>query len=320
MERQLRQMVRLVDDLLDLNRIKHNRLELRKEFTDLGAILELAVDSVRPMADAAGHILTVVLPPESIQLSADAVRLVQVFGNLLNNACKYSERGGRITIRMERVGDDAVITVADTGEGIPPDRLQAIFDMFMQVDAARERSQGGLGIGLTLVRRLVEMHGGVVEAQSAGPGQGSQFVVRLPIVVEHQPVAAPPVARLAIPKRRILVVDDNRDAAASLSLLLELDGHAIVTVHDGLAAYAAADAHRPEVALVDLGLPDMDGYEVCRRIREQSWGRGMILVALTGWGQEEDRSRTRAAGFDAHLVKPVDYADLLELLGSASIP
>jgi PAS domain S-box-containing protein len=319
MERQLRQMVRLVDDLLDLNRIKHNRLELRKEFTDLGAILEQAVDSVRPMADAAGHILTVVLPPESIQLSADAVRLVQVFGNLLNNACKYSERGGRITIRMERVGDDAVITVADTGEGIPPDRLQAIFDMFMQVDAARERSQGGLGIGLTLVRRLVEMHGGVVEAQSAGPGQGSQFVVRLPIVVEHQPVAAPPVARLAIPKRRILVVDDNRDAAASLSLLLELDGHAIVTVHDGLAAYAAADAHRPEVALVDLGLPDMDGYEVCRRIREQSWGRAMILVALTGWGQEEDRSRTRAAGFDAHLVKPVDYADLLELLGSASI-
>jgi len=319
MERQLRHMVRLVDDLLDLNRIKHNRLELRKEFADLGAILEQAVEAARPLAESAGHTLTLALPAEPIQLSADGVRLVQVFGNLLNNACKYSGRGGQITIRMERAGSDAVVTVADTGEGIPPDRLQAIFDMFMQVDAARERSQGGLGIGLTLVRRLVEMHGGAVEARSAGPGQGSQFVVRLPIVVEHQPVAAPAVVPVAIAKRRILVVDDNRDAAASLSLLLELDGHAVVTVHDGPAAYAAADAHRPEVALVDIGLPQMDGYEVCRRIREQAWGGGMILVALTGWGQEEDRSRTRAAGFDAHLVKPVDYADLLELLGSVSV-
>jgi CheY-like chemotaxis protein len=212
-----------------------------------------------------------------------------------------------------------VVTVTDTGEGIPPDRLQAVFDMFMQGDLARERSQGGLGIGLTLVRRLVEMHGGSVEAHSAGTGHGSRFVVRLPIVVEHQPAAAPAVAPLPIAKRRILVVDDNRDAAASLSLLLELDGHVIVTVHDGLAAYAAAEAHRPEVALVDIGLPQMDGYELCRRIREQSWGGGMILVALTGWGQDEDRSRTRAAGFDAHLVKPVDYADLLALLGSVSV-
>jgi signal transduction histidine kinase len=319
MERQLRQMVRLVDDLLDLNRITHNRLELRKEFTDLGAVLEQAVDAARPLADAAGHALTVIVPPAPIQLSADAVRLAQVFGNLLNNACKYSEPGGQITIRMEQVGHDAVVTVTDTGEGIPADRLQAIFDMFTQVDMVRERSQGGLGIGLTLVRRLVEMHGGSVEAQSAGAGQGSQFVVRLPIVVEHQPAAAPAVAPLPIAKRRILVVDDNRDAAASLSLLLELDGHVIVTVHDGLAAYAAAEAHRPEVALVDIGLPQMDGYELCRRIREQSWGGGMILVALTGWGQDEDRSRTRAAGFDAHLVKPVDYADLLELLGSVSV-
>jgi len=287
--------------------------------TDLGVILEQAVDAARPLADSAGHTLTLVLPPESIQLSADAVRLLQVFGNLLNNACKYCERGGQITVRLERVEHVAVVTVADTGEGIPPERLQGIFDMFMQVDTARERSQGGLGIGLTLVRRLVDMHGGSVEAHSDGTGHGSEFVVRLPIVVEHQPVAPPAVTRAAIAKRRILVVDDNHDAAASLSLLLELDGHAIVTVHDGPAAYAAAEVHRPEVALIDLGLPQMDGFELCRRIREQSWGRGMILVALTGWGQEEDRSRTRAAGFDAHLVKPVDYAGLLELLGSVGV-
>jgi len=263
--------------------------------------------------------LTLVLPPEPIHLSADAVRLVQVFGNLLNNACKYSGRDGRITVRLERIGHEAVVTVADTGEGIPSDRLQSIFDMFMQIDTARERSQGGLGIGLTLVRRLVDMHGGSVEAHSAGTGHGSEFVVRLPIVVEHRAVAASAVTPVAVAKRRILVVDDNLDAAASLSLLLELDGHAIVTVHDGPAAYAAAEVHRPEVALIDLGLPQMDGFELCRRIREQSWGRGMILVALTGWGQEQDRSRTRAAGFDAHLVKPVDYAGLLELLGSVSV-
>jgi len=319
MERQLRHLVRLVDDLLDLSRISHNRLELRKEFTDLGEILEQAVDAARPLADTAGHTLTLVLPPEPIHLSADAVRLVQVFGNLLNNACKYSGRDGRITVRLERIGHEAVVTVADTGEGIPSDRLQSIFDMFMQIDTARERSQGGLGIGLTLVRRLVDMHGGSVEAHSAGTGHGSEFVVRLPIVVEHRAVAASAVTPVAVAKRRILVVDDNLDAAASLSLLLELDGHAIVTVHDGPAAYAAAEVHRPEVALIDLGLPQMDGFELCRRIREQSWGRGMILVALTGWGQEQDRSRTRAAGFDAHLVKPVDYAGLLELLGSVSV-
>jgi PAS domain S-box-containing protein len=318
MERQLRQMVRLVDDLLDLNRITHNRLELRKDLTDLGALIDQAVDAARPLADAAGHTLTVRLPSVPIQMSADVVRLVQVFGNLLNNACKYTPRGGRITVEVERRDDEAVVTLTDTGEGIPADRLQAIFDMFTQVDAARQRSQGGLGIGLTLVRRLVDMHGGSVEARSAGPGHGSQFVVRLPIVVEGAPASLTALTPAAIAKRRILVVDDNRDAAASLSLLLELDGHAIVTVHDGLSAYAAAEAHRPEVALLDLGLPGMDGYEVCRRVRQQAWGQGMTLVALTGWGHDEDRSRTRAAGFDAHLVKPVNYTDLMELLGSVT--
>jgi signal transduction histidine kinase len=319
MERQLRQMVRLVDDLLDLNRITHNRLELRKDVTDLNAVVEQAVEASRPLAEASGHELKTVLPAVPVMLSADAVRLGQVFGNLLNNASKYSEPGGTITVRVERQADEAVVTVADTGAGIPADRLSGIFDMFTQVETSRERSQGGLGIGLTLVRRLAEMHGGSVEARSAGLGQGSQFVVRLPIVLERASAPAPSVPPGAIAPRRILVVDDNRDAAASLAMLLEFDGHAIVTAHDGPAAYAAADTHRPEVALLDIGLPVMDGYEVCRRIREQPWGRPMLLVALTGWGQEEDRARTRESGFDAHLVKPVNYTDLMALLGSLTV-
>jgi len=312
-------MVRLVDDLLDLNRITHNRLELRKDVLDLGAIVEQAVDASRPLADAAGHTITVVMPPVPIQLSADAVRLGQVFGNLLNNACKYTDHGGTITVRVERQDDDAVVTVSDTGAGIPADRLHGIFDMFMQVETSLERSQGGLGIGLTLVRRLAEMHGGSVEAHSAGPGQGSQFVVRLPIVVESRAAAsAAPLVHPPLVGRRMLVVDDNRDAASSLAMLLELDGHSVLTAHDGPSALAAAEAHKPDVALLDIGLPLMEGDEVCRRIRQQPWGPGMILIALTGWGQAEDRSRTREAGFDGHLVKPVNYGDLVTLLGSFS--
>jgi CheY-like chemotaxis protein len=207
--------------------------------------------------------------------------------------------------------------VSDTGTGIPANRLVGIFDMFAQVEMSRERSQGGLGIGLTLVRRLAEMHGGSVEAHSDGPGKGSRFVVRLPIV--HAPhVAAPAPQQVALDRRCILVVDDNRDAASSLAMLLELDGHPVVTAHDGQTALAAADSHRPDVALLDIGLPIVDGYEVCRRIRQQPWGRTMILVALTGWGHDEDRARTRDAGFDAHLVKPVNYTDLIALLGAIS--
>jgi PAS domain S-box-containing protein len=321
MERQLRHMVRLVDDLLDLNRITHDRLELRKDVVDLGSVLEQAVEGARPLAEAAGQTMTVAPPREPIRLSADAVRLGQVFGNLLNNACKYTDQGGSIAVRVERDGDEGVVTVSDTGAGIPADRLHGIFDMFMQVEAARDRSQGGLGIGLTLVRRLVEMHGGSVSAHSAGAGQGSQFVVRLPIAIEAPAaVASPPAARAAAGRRRMLVVDDNRDAAVSLAMLLELDGHSVVTAYDGSSALIAAETHRPDVALLDIGLPVMDGAEVCRRIRQEPWGRGMTLIALTGWGQAEDRTRTRDAGFDGHLVKPVNYADLIALLESVSIP
>jgi PAS domain S-box-containing protein len=290
MERQLRQLVRLVDDLLDLNRITHNRLELRPAAADLRAVVAQAVDAVRPIAAAAEHELIAILPPDPVPLRADAVRLVQVFGNLLHNACKYTPRGGRITVQVEPLGEAATVTVSDTGEGIPPDRLDAIFDMFTQIDAARERSQGGLGIGLTLVRRLVEMHGGSVEAHSEGAGKGSQFVVRLPLVAEPAATATSPASPERAAPRRILVVDDNHDAAASLSLLLELDGHTIVAAHDGPSAFTAAETHRPEVVLLDIGLPGMNGYDVARRLREQAWGRAMVLIALTGWGQEEDRS------------------------------
>ena len=319
MDRQLRQLVRLVDDLLDLNRITHNRLELRRHVIDLGVVVAQAVETARPLAEASGHQLIAILPPAPVRLSADAVRLSQLLGNLLNNACKYTPRGGRITVQVETLEEEVVITVSDTGEGIPSDRLHAIFDMFTQVDTARERSQGGLGIGLTLVRRLVEMHGGSVEARSEGVGRGSQFVVRLPLAAAPIPAATLMQTPEGAAPRRILVVDDNHDAAASLSLLLELDGHTIVAAHDGPSALAAADAHRPEVVLLDIGLPGMSGYEVADRIRKQPWGRAMILVALTGWAQEADRARTRAAGFDAHLVKPVDYEELAGLLGSVDV-
>jgi PAS domain S-box-containing protein len=318
MERQLEQLVRLVDDLLDLSRITHNRIELRRRPLDLASVIRQAVQASQPLADAAGHQIDIVPPTESIYLHADPVRLTQVFGNLLNNSCKYTMPGGRIRVVTERDGSDAVITVEDTGVGIPPDKLHSIFDMFTQVDGSLERSQGGLGIGLTLVKRLVELHGGSAEARSAGEGQGSTFVVRLPIAtdVSEAKVPAPAGLRGAALARRILIVDDNEDSAESLALLLELAGHETQTAHDGEAALEAAEKLRPDVVLLDIGLPRLSGHEVCRRVRAQPWGQQMILIALTGWGQDEDRRRSEEAGFDGHLVKPVDHAHLTALLDS----
>jgi len=319
MERQLDHLVRLVDDLLDLNRITHNRIELRKDNVELAAVIHQAVQSSAPAALSAGHEVAVIDPPEPIYLNADGMRLSQVFGNLLNNSCKYTPRGGRITIRSERKGNDAVVTVTDTGKGIPADKLHTIFDMFMQVDQSPERSQGGLGIGLTLVKRLVQLHGGTVEARSAGEDQGSEFIVRLPSVLEYQPVLSePPPARETTRTRRVLVVDDNHDAADSLALLLQLDGHETQVVHDGPAAVDAAERYRPDVILLDVGLPVFSGHEACRRIRAQPWGRAMMIIALTGWGQEKDRRASRDAGFDGHLVKPVDYDALSVMLDDAA--
>jgi CheY-like chemotaxis protein len=238
-----------------------------------------------------------------------------VFGNLLNNSAKYTGPGGTIRVRTERRGDEAVVTVEDNGTGIPPDKLESIFEMFTQVDGSLERRQGGLGIGLTLVRRLVQMHGGSVEARSGGEGQGSQFLVRLPVLEARAGAAVEPAAAAEPPRaQRILVVDDNEDSATSLAMLLKIAGNQTFIAHDGAAAFEAVERHRPEVVLLDIGLPGLNGYEVCRRIREQPWGGAMVLIALTGWGQEEDRRRSRDAGFDGHLVKPVNYAALMDLL------
>ncbi len=316
-ERQLDQMVRLVDDLLDLNRITHDRLELRRSEVELSSVIQQAVEVARPLIDAAGHNLIIDLPAEPIYLNADRARLAQLFGNLLNNSCKYTRPNGKITLSAERTDDEVVVTVKDDGAGIPPDKLESIFDMFMQVDRTAERSQDGLGIGLTLVKRLAEMHDGSIEAKSDGEGQGSAFIVCLPILCT--PAGISPAASEAptdsSSKRRILIVDDNKDSADSLALLLEITGNKTYMAHDGVEAFEAIERHRPEVVLLDIGLPRLDGHEVCRRVREQPWGKDIMVIALTGWGQEDDRRKSEEAGFNGHLVKPVDYDKLLELLG-----
>jgi PAS domain S-box-containing protein len=322
MDRQLEQLVRLVDDLLDLSRITHNRIELRKRHIELAPVIRQAIVAAQPLADASRHTVDVSMPAEPVHLHADPVRLTQVFDNLLNNSCKYTPPGGTIRVTVQRDGDDAVVTVTDTGIGIPADKLDSIFDMFAQVDRSLEQSQGGLGIGLTLVKRLVEMHGGTVEARSAGEGHGSTFEVRVPALQGVMPVATPAASetRASGAAYRILVVDDNKDSADSLAMLLELTGHEVFTAHDGQEAFAAAEQHRPDVILLDIGLPVLNGHDVCRRIRQEAWGQAMVLIALTGWGQDEDRRRSQEAGFDGHLVKPVDHPRLLNLLASLTEP
>jgi signal transduction histidine kinase/CheY-like chemotaxis protein len=320
MERQVQQLVRLVDDLLDLSRVTRNKLELRRERIDLAAVVQSAVETSGPLLQASGQRLTLDLPPRPILLDADPTRLAQVFSNLLNNAAKYGEPGGSISLTGERHGASVVVSVRDTGIGIPAPMLPRIFDMFTQVDSSLERAHGGLGIGLTLVRSLVELHGGTVEARSAGPGQGSEFTIRLPAVAiepDDAPREAPsrPEPAEAPPRRRILVVDDNEDAATSLSLLLTLAGNEVRTGHDGLAAVEMAAAFRPTVILLDIGMPRLNGYEAARRIREQQ-GEEVVLIALTGWGQDEDRRQAQEAGFDHHLVKPLDFAILQGLLAA----
>ena len=318
LERQLGQMVRLVDDLLDLNRITHDRLELRRSEVELSSVIQQAVEVAGPLVESAGHHLTVDLPDEPIYMDADRDRLAQLFGNLLNNSCKYTRHGGSISVSAKRVDDHVVVTVKDNGAGIPKDKLDTIFDMFMQVDGTAERSQGGLGIGLTLVKRLAQMHGGSVEARSAGEGQGSEFIVRLPVlsrsVVEAQ--AGSGDESDSQPQRRVLIVDDNLDSADSLAMLMEITGNKTYRAHDGVEALEAIEKYRPEVVLLDIGLPKLDGHEVCRRMREQPWGKDIVVIALTGWGQEDDRRKSEEAGFNGHLVKPVDYDKLLALLAS----
>ena len=316
MGRQVEHLVRLVDDLLDVSRITRNRLELRREPLALADVIQSAVETSSPLIGRAGNPLTVDVPAAPIHVLGVRVRLAQVFSNLLNNAAKYTPAGGAITLRVAREGDRAVVRVRDRGLGIPADALDTVFDMFTQVHRATVQAQGGLGIGLTLVRRLVELHGGTVEAHSDGPGTGSEFVVRLPVLATGAEPAAPPARAAALPAapRRVLVVDDNVDAARSLEMMLGLMGHDVRTSHDGPEALAQARAFRPELVLLDIGLPSMSGYDVCRALRAEPWGDEAVLVALTGWGQEEDRRRSDEAGFDDHVVKPVSAERLADLL------
>jgi PAS domain S-box-containing protein len=316
-ERQLDQMVRLVDDLLDLNRITHDRLELRRSEVELSSVIQQAVEVALPLIDAAGHKLTVELPDEPVYLDADRMRLAQVFGNLLNNSSKYTKAPGAILLSAKRVDDEVVVTVKDNGAGIPADKLDSIFDMFMQIEGTSDRSQGGLGIGLTLVKRLVEMHGGSIESRSAGEGMGSEFIVRLPVLGRRliSPEHRTGVPR-ATPARRVLIVDDNQDSADSLAMLMQITNNEAYLAHDGVEAVEAIEKHRPEVVLLDIGLPKLDGHEVCRRVRKQPWGKDIVIIALTGWGQEADRRKSQEAGFDGHLVKPIDYDKLVDLLAS----
>jgi PAS domain S-box-containing protein len=316
MDRQLGQMVRLIDDLLDLSRISRGKIELKRERLELAQAILQAVEASRPLMESMEHEFSLRLPAEPMYVHADPVRLAQVFGNLINNACKYTEPGGAVSLCAAREGDHVLVSISDTGVGLAREALPTIFDMFTQVDGTIERSQGGLGIGLTLVRRLVDLHGGSVEATSDGPGKGSTFLVRLPLLLEQEDDEPnpSPLPQEATTGRRILVVDDNQDAALSLTMLLELTGNTAQVAYDGLEALQIAEAFLPEVILLDIGLPHLNGLEVCRQIREQAWGQSIRIVALTGWGQQEDRRRSSAAGFNGHLVKPVDYDELMTLL------
>jgi len=303
-ERQVRHMARLLEDLLDVSRVSRGKIELKKERVDVAGMVARVTDTVRQSMAAVGHDFQVHPPAEPIWLEVDPIRMEQLLINLLHNAVKYTPRGGRIDFSAAWEQEAAVFRVRDNGIGIAPEMLPRVFDLFTQAERTLDRSQGGLGIGLTLVKKLVELHGGTVQAASAGPGQGSEFTVRLPGTRGQLLVAAaerPASAAFAV--RRVLVVDDNQDALHSLALLLQLEGHQVETAADGPTAIAAAQAHLPEVVFLDIGLPGMDGYEVARRLRQLPGAEEILLVALTGYGQEEDRRRSFQCGFNEHLVK-----------------
>jgi PAS domain S-box-containing protein len=320
MERQVNHMVRMVDDLMEVSRITRGLIELRKEETDLAAIIRSAVETSRPIIEAGELQLAITIPPEPILLQGDSVRLSQVFANLLNNAAKYTDRGGQIWLSVKQEKNEVVVSVRDTGIGITAPMLPKVFDMFMQADRSTHRSQGGLGIGLTLVKKLVELHDGSISVRSDGPGKGSEFIVRLPIdAVQLERTTKPPVSQRgdSLPQRRVLVVDDNKDSAASMGMLLKFLGTDVQVAYDGATALSTIENYRPDVVLLDIGMPGMDGFEVARQVRQRAEWDNIMLIALTGWGQAEDRHRTQTAGFDHHLVKPADITALQSLLRSA---
>ena len=321
MERQTHQMVRLIDDLLDVSRITQGKLQLRKARIALADVVRSAVEATRPMLDEAGHQLTINIPSEPIYLDADPNRLAQVISNLLSNAAKYTKDRGQIWLAARCEGRDVELSVKDTGLGIPAEMMERIFEMFAQIDRPVEQGNTGLGIGLTLVKRLVEMHDGTIQAFSDGANLGSTFTVRLPIVVESSPQQSVSNTKGAESKTaaiRILVVDDNRSAAETLQMVLKIMGHEVRMAHDGLEAIDMARSFKPQLVFMDLGMPKLNGFEAAQRIRQEPWGSEMILVALTGWGQDEDKQRTREAGFDHHLIKPAEPAALQELIAKAT--
>jgi PAS domain S-box-containing protein len=319
MERQVNHMVRLVDDLMEVSRITRGLIELRKEETNLATILRTAVETSKPLIDAAEHQLAISIPQEPILLFGDTMRLGQVFANLLNNAAKYTNRGGQIWLTAQIDGSAAIISVRDNGIGMSKTMLPVVFDMFMQADRSTNRSQGGLGIGLTLVKQLVEMHGGSVSVHSDGEAQGTEVIVTVPIVAAPRAVihSSQTQKPATLPARRVLVVDDNEDSAASLGMLLKYLGTDVQIANDGATALSMVKAYRPDIVLLDIGMPGMDGFEVAQAIRKCPEYDQILLIALTGWGQSEDRLRTRAAGFDHHLVKPADIGALQSLLIAA---
>jgi signal transduction histidine kinase/CheY-like chemotaxis protein len=320
MERQLRQMVRLVDDLLDVSRINTGKFTIKSGRVELKAVVNDALEVVRPYIELHGHELTIDLPDRPVFLNGDATRLAQILSNLLNNAAKYTNRGGRVGLRATVDDRTLTLVVSDTGIGIAPDMLDTVFEMFVQVDSTLERSVAGLGVGLSLARKLVELHGGSIEAHSAGLGHGSQFVVRLPIVVEPELPAKPtPMSFISAETYRILLADDNVDFVNSIGALLTAMGHSVVITHNGADALAAAKRFCPDYAFLDIGLPQMSGYDLARGIRDLSCCTMTVMVAVTGWGQEKDRQLAFEAGFDHHMVKPVRFEQIEEILGNRSI-
>jgi CheY-like chemotaxis protein len=319
--RQVKHMSLLLDDLLDISRITRGTLELRTEMTDLATVVDAAVETSRPAIESKQHMFSIELPQQPVFFAADPLRLAQVLSNLLTNAAKYTDPRGTIRLRATADAHTIEIVVIDTGIGITREALSAVFIMFSQVKSTQDRSEGGLGIGLALSKGVVELHGGTIEAESAGPGRGSKFIVRIPrralaaAAPDTTPVAAAPLFH----KRRVLIADDNRDAAESLAMLLEIEGHAVTVVHDGQQALASIETSKPDVALLDIGMPEIDGYEVARRVRGDTRTRNLVLIAVTGWGQEADKARAAAAGFNLHFTKPIEPQQLIELL-AAELP
>jgi signal transduction histidine kinase len=321
-DRQVHAMSRLIDDLMDVSRINRGRIELRMAAIPLDAIIADAVETIQPQIDGAGHKLTVLQPPHKLMVQADRARLGQAFMNLLSNAAKYTDPGGQIELRVVAEGGTALVSVRDSGIGIPTHRLEQVFEMFSQEEPAIARSRGGLGIGLSLTRKLVQMHGGSVVATSEGAGKGSHFIVRLPLTVAERatPQEQPLDGANLVPAStlRILVADDNRDAAETLGVLLEVMGHEVRRVHDGEAAVVETAAFDPQLVLLDIGMPKLNGYETCRQIRCQTGGATRTLVAVTGWGQPQDVQKAEEAGFDRHMVKPMDVNTLLQLIADTA--